>query len=349
MKRALVFLAVVVWLGAPMAFAESVDVVKGDSTWHPFQTPSITGTAYWNNWSLDGNHECNIGYWLSGAGGCSAAGRAVLRGQPTAHARVSRRCDHRLQAHQSAGHGVGDAHHRLEVSAYSPINEVGWFDTNSPTVLNRLFAGTATIGAAATFVPSGSYGFYLKSKEGTYLSTGDGDTRTHFTVFQLTTNGRYIFGLEDMWNGPDWDYNDIVFEVEVSNVPEPASMFLLGGGLAGIRVVRRPPSADAVGGPGDGQRRSRHEGAVATVAGVHGEHILRQSERHGEHILRPIRVFATALAALLCRRRPPSATRWTSCAAMPPGTRSRRPPLPAARSGTTRAWTSTASATSATG
>src|SRR5659263_709157 len=60
---------------APVVSADSLDVVKGDSTWHPFETPTtVGGTAQWNNWSLDvgGNnhHECNIGYWLSGTGGC---------------------------------------------------------------------------------------------------------------------------------------------------------------------------------------------------------------------------------------------------------------------------------------
>ena len=128
---------------------------------------------------------------------------------------------------------------RMEVSAYRPMNEFGWFDTNTPSVLHALFNGPNAIGTAATFVPSGTYGFYIKSPESTFLSTGTGDNRTHFAVFQLVANARYIIGVEDMWAYSDRDFNDIIVEIEVSTVPEPATMVLLGSGLAGIGAAAR--------------------------------------------------------------------------------------------------------------
>jgi hypothetical protein len=128
---------------------------------------------------------------------------------------------------------------RMEVSAYRPFNEFGWFDTSNTSVLHALFSGPNPVGTTATFVPSGTYGFYIKSPEGTYLSTGDGDTQTHFAVFQLTANTHYMLGGEDMWAYSDRDFNDIVVEIEVSAVPEPATMVLLGSGLAGLGVAAR--------------------------------------------------------------------------------------------------------------
>jgi hypothetical protein len=66
----------------------------------------------------------------------------------------------------------------------------------------------------------------------------------------MRNNNRYFIGLEDR-AGPitetgcgegtcsDYDYNDLVFAVESQVVPEPATILLLGTGIATAIVVRR--------------------------------------------------------------------------------------------------------------
>jgi hypothetical protein len=73
------------------------------------------------------------------------------------------------------------------------------------------------------------------------------DTDQHFVIFTSGTTGLYYVGIED-WallgspiNGEtNGDYNDVVFELNssVAPTPEPASLGLIGAGLAALGVVR---------------------------------------------------------------------------------------------------------------
>jgi hypothetical protein len=143
---------------------------------------------------------------------------------------------------------------KFEFAGYAPVNEFGWFAPDSPSALNPILGGPATGGASTiVLLPAGEYGFYLKNTasgqvflSASALSPADPGWQ-HFAVFRDTARpGAVWIGVEDLLlESGDQDFNDLVVKVsriqsaEVSPVPEPGTVLLLGLSAAGLAVVRR--------------------------------------------------------------------------------------------------------------
>ncbi|HZT80582.1 MAG TPA: PEP-CTERM sorting domain-containing protein [Gemmataceae bacterium] len=247
------------------------DVIAGGGSgggYQPFAMPNQGGAAYWDQHSLDGN-GFNVGYFLSSTG--------AFTPQASAHAMPALN----LQWFGNSGSGPGTASPSITFAATGPvttqllltvaanagINQLGWYNVNSPNDLHPLYTGATADPndpKTQTFDPNGEFGLYLKGAQGTYFSqtslnpagdTINGGPHQHFAVFQDADSGRVFVGVEDLFgNIPvefTGDFNDIVISLyaprpptplQAPETPEPPSVLLFaaaGLGLAGWVWRRR--------------------------------------------------------------------------------------------------------------
>jgi hypothetical protein len=116
----------------------------------------------------------------------------------------------------------------------------------SARVLDTHDSGGEGTGWGSSFALSSSaFGFYLGTTNGTFYSdtTRNTDGVDHmYSYGPLGGNfpGEYVLAWEDLLNGQDRDYQDFVATVQdITPVPLPTAIWLLGSGLIGLTGVAR--------------------------------------------------------------------------------------------------------------
>ena len=134
-----------------------------------------------------------------------------------------------------------DTANTLGVIRISQINGI-W----SARVLDTHDSGGEGTGWGSAFALSSSaFGFYLGTANGIFYSetARNGDAVDHMYAYgPLAGNfpGEYIMAWEDTLGGGDFDHQDFVATVQdITPVPLPTAVWLLGSGLIGLAGVAR--------------------------------------------------------------------------------------------------------------
>ncbi len=231
------------------------------------------GGPYWNNKSGDTvAGSANIGWCLTGAGGCAIASppqNISYYGDGTA-------APSNMFFTSNGGQVTMDllAAYTSQMGGSNGIDYMGYYTVGTGGTLtpHQLLSASSPNGTMASFsLTSGTnYGFYIENVQGqgtvndtdywffmnsaanaqshggVYSSaTSYSPGLQHAAVFDQTDGTSYYIGLEDTFTGTlgDADYNDMVLQMSVaptvSAAPEPVSTALAGLGLVAFGLVLR--------------------------------------------------------------------------------------------------------------
>jgi len=253
MKSFHVALVVAILGSSGSVFADTISSGSSGVGFQTFGTPNENGTPFWDQQSMDGSHK-NIGYLVNSEYGSLLPYWGKSDGK----------FDKSFSFTRGASSGDVSGLLKIEIAGYHNLNEVGWYEVGNTSNKNTIWSGSDGAGVDALFNPTTNWGLYIISPGGTFYSesgyntgTNDDKKNQHFAVFlesPLANYGdgyeKYYIGVEDLKLAnsgieKSGDYNDFVFtiqsapEVGGGDIPEPASLSVLGLGAAALLIRRR--------------------------------------------------------------------------------------------------------------